>query len=241
MNLQKSSSFKCSCFEGYVLSYDGWSCIQDISNLVVPEVTKDIFEITKLTPDKPGLSCPKDWISLGGNHLKHGKARCYFTYLAPQSHEKAKKMCEEMGATLAIIDDKEQNYFLGKLFGRMPEIDMNSEDNPWLYITNRRPMPVYDAFWIGLEYEKPKIIISQDLQDETQQNKNTTIDPNPIFTWPNGQPSKLKKEWIFRKPYEVNELIGNYCVLSNYGGVGAWSNEACIYEAAFACSRDVEV
>lgn len=217
-----------------MLSYDKFSCIKDypkpVTNafgfqLEVPEIETDVLEIARLGV---GIHCPKGWTMIGGSLLKHGKPRCYFVGSLAVSQPEAKQVCEEMGATLAIVDDKEQNYYLGKLFKKQ-------------------------NFWIGLEHEMPKNLTTADtshleIPDVAYIELNSEFDYDvaetiqvyaPNFKWPNGQESLLEYEWIFGRPFEITTVMENYCVLSNYGDTGVWSNEPCLYKALFACSKDI--
>ena len=62
---------------------------------------------------------------------------------------------------------------------------------------------------------------------------------NKLFQWTldNSLP-KLSPWMLGGKPNEINILFSNYCVLSNFGATGDWSNEMCGYPARFACGQN---
>merc|ERR1712157_84520 len=213
---KNAKQYECSCFENYVLSFDGTSCIRDFSmtleddddKTIVPDVSEvDVFEVSKYlhltdnqAQDEHSVICPMGWTAIGGNFLHHSKPLCYF--VATDSHlsqPEAKEFCQGTNSTLAIINDKEQNHYLGKLLKT-------------------------ESFWIGLEYQD--FTKKFHWQDE-KNNVGEVLDEN--FG---------KVHWIFREPQEVlPDVLDNTCVMSNYGELGKWSNEACVFEAAFACSK----
>ena len=180
----------------------------DDDKTIVPDVSEvDVFEVSKYlhltenqAQDEHSVICPMGWTAIGGSFLHHSKPLCYFVAIDSHlSQPEAKEFCQGMNSTLAIINDKEQNHYLGKLLKT-------------------------ESFWIGLEYQD--FTKKFHWQDE-KNNVGEVLDEN--FG---------KVHWIFREPQEVlPDVLDNTCVMSNYGELGKWSNEACVFEAAFACSK----
>jgi len=94
-------SYNCTCWKGYELLCNGYTCGESYDE-AKPEFVND-------------GSCPEGFIPLGGVSVQGSSKLCFFLGDTKGTRAKAQKYCEEMGAQLAKIENKEQNFHLGQL------------------------------------------------------------------------------------------------------------------------------
>jgi len=93
--------YNCTCWEGFDLLCDGLTCGAS-------------YEVPMPKFENDG-SCPENFIPLGGRFDKSTTKSCFFLGDKKGTREKAQGYCEAMGAQLAKIENKEQNFYLGHL------------------------------------------------------------------------------------------------------------------------------
>jgi len=116
--LNEDGSYTCVCWNGYVLGCDESSCI--------PPIGEFYFDTSdeKYQAD----SCPAGFLRLGGID-SDSESACFMAAQDKADQMTAKANCESLGATLAIIQNKEQNFYISQ----------------WIGIDN--------IFWIGAEHD----------------------------------------------------------------------------------------
>lgn len=102
-NDKEDGSIFCSCWPGYVLSCDGHTCLKD-------------FDVEIGAEDMLSQgNCPAGFVKLGGKYSA-GCSACFFASMDKSDRDHAAQVCEGLGASLAVVDNKEQNFYLSELF-----------------------------------------------------------------------------------------------------------------------------
>jgi len=101
---KEGGGIECSCWPGYVLSCDDHTCLADND------------EDAEIPVPEQG-DCPAGFYQLGGKYDKRSSSGCFFVSIQKADQEYAAKACEGLGASLAKVENKEQNFYLSTLFG----------------------------------------------------------------------------------------------------------------------------
>jgi len=60
-------------------------------------------------------NCPPGFVKLGGKYST-GCSACFFASVDKSDRDHAAKVCDSLGASLAVVQNKEQNFYLSELF-----------------------------------------------------------------------------------------------------------------------------
>jgi len=110
-------SISCSCWPGYVLSCDGHTCLKDFD-----------AEISAEDMLSQG-NCPAGFVKLGGKYSE-GCSACFFASVDKSDRDHAARVCEGLGASLAVVQNKEQNFYLSELFSAEEQFWIGARYNP---------------------------------------------------------------------------------------------------------------